>query len=159
MRARKHEVIKEGQDAIDHCCDKCLRVWVDGAWDGRGRERCCGVASDPKTVPWRAVDQRPLAVLALVSWLPQCIQQLPLAVCGVFIGWRSLRVTQRGDGRRKEDAMRVLIWQRKVDALSTVWKYVELNTSSKRLLDCRSACWVPMGLIAGSGRPEGRGCF
>ncbi|KAJ7354118.1 hypothetical protein DFH08DRAFT_691424 [Mycena albidolilacea] len=28
MRAHNHEVIKEGQDAIDHCCDKCLRVWT-----------------------------------------------------------------------------------------------------------------------------------
>ncbi|KAJ6602853.1 hypothetical protein DFH09DRAFT_1470889 [Mycena vulgaris] len=29
MRARNREVINEGQDEVDHCCDKCLRKWVD----------------------------------------------------------------------------------------------------------------------------------
>jgi hypothetical protein len=27
MRARNLEVIKEGQDEIAHCCDKCMRVY------------------------------------------------------------------------------------------------------------------------------------
>src|ERR1700761_3326304 len=35
MRARNREVVMEGQDEIAHCCDRCMRVWVDP----NGRER------------------------------------------------------------------------------------------------------------------------
>jgi hypothetical protein len=29
MRERNREVRQEGQDEVDHCCDKCMREWVD----------------------------------------------------------------------------------------------------------------------------------
>ncbi|KAJ7939533.1 hypothetical protein B0H13DRAFT_1941214, partial [Mycena leptocephala] len=29
MRARNLEVVEEGQDEIGHCCDKCMREWID----------------------------------------------------------------------------------------------------------------------------------
>ncbi|KAJ7668842.1 hypothetical protein B0H17DRAFT_1335884 [Mycena rosella] len=29
MRARNREVVREGQDEIAHCCDKCMRSWKD----------------------------------------------------------------------------------------------------------------------------------
>jgi hypothetical protein len=29
MRAKNLEVVEEGQDEIGHCCNKCMREWID----------------------------------------------------------------------------------------------------------------------------------
>ncbi|KAJ7069021.1 hypothetical protein B0H15DRAFT_925883 [Mycena belliarum] len=39
MRARNYEVVAEGQDEVDHCCDKCMKTWRDE----EGIERECQV--------------------------------------------------------------------------------------------------------------------